>query len=80
MQQSDIAVPEGIPFYSSVVMPSSFVVNAKKVVAVFSHSDLEFLLQLDPFDLILRPRPLQFLVGFVGIAHLTSHAIISFIH
>jgi hypothetical protein len=52
MQRSDIAVLKVIPFFSSMVMPPSFVVNAKEVVAVFSHSELEFLLQFDPFDSI----------------------------
>jgi hypothetical protein len=44
MQRSDIVVPKVIHFSSSVVMPPSSVVNAQEAVALFSHSDLEFLL------------------------------------
>lgn len=60
MEQSGIAVPKVIPFSTSVVMPPSSVVNAEEVVALFPHSDLDFLLHFDPFHSIRRPRPLEF--------------------
>jgi hypothetical protein len=60
MERSDIAVPKVIPFSSCVVMPPSSVVNGEEAVALFPHSDLDFLLQLDPFLSIRRPRPFQF--------------------
>jgi hypothetical protein len=52
MERSDIAIPKVIPFSSSVVMPPSSVVNAEEAVALFPHSDLDFLLQSDPFHSI----------------------------